>query len=98
MDYERYIALGGRLTEPRFAAVLGKVQAAIDNAIWPNEVDEKTRDAYEQAIVACIELADSPPVRSERVGNISADYAEVPTISSTIRTYLGPTGLLRRAL
>ena len=89
-----YVAAGGTLPEARFTAALPGAQAAVDAAVWPNVVTDDTLSAYQTAVCAVVDLVDSPPVTGERVGKASFDYADVPTIASTIKQRLAGTGLL----
>jgi hypothetical protein len=97
-SYATYVESGGALKEAPFLAALPAAQAAVDHAIWPNAVTSVVLDAYQAAICAVIDLVDSPSVRSERVGNTSVEYAEVPIIASAIRDRLSGTGLMYRGL
>jgi hypothetical protein len=98
-SYATYVACGGALAEGRFLAVLPRAQAAVDEVVWPNLVTTVTqRVAYERAVCAVVDLIDSPSVTTERVGNTSVTYADVPTIAAAIRRELTGSGLLYRGL
>jgi hypothetical protein len=93
-EYAAYVAAGGVLSEDRFTAALPGARAAVDAIVWPNAVTDVTQAAYDAAVYAAVDLVDSPPVRSERVGRTGYDYADVPTLDSVIRRQLAGTGLL----
>jgi hypothetical protein len=97
-NYAAYVGLAGTLPEARFLAALPGATSAVDEAVWPNVVTADTQPAYERAICAVVPLIDSPPVTSERVGNTSLTYADVPTIAAAIRRELTGTGLLYRGI
>lgn len=96
--YAAYVAAGGRLPEARFSAALPGAAAAVDAAVWPNEVASGTLAAYQAAVCAVVDLVDSPPVTRENIGRASYEYADVPTVASTIRRHLTGTGLLYRGI
>ncbi len=96
--YATFTANGGKLTEAQFDAALSRAMSTVNAAIWPNVVTEVTQAAYERAVCAVVPLIDSPAVTAERVGNVSLQYADVPTIATAIRAELTGTGLLYRGL
>lgn len=70
----------------------------MDSAVWPNAVTDALLADYQAAVCAVVDLVDTPPVTRESVGKTSIDYADVPTIASTIRRRLVGTGLLYRGV
>lgn len=97
-DYSHYLLAGGKLPEGRFAAALPGACAAVDEAIWPNVVTDATQYAYRNTVCAVVDLIDSAPVASERIGSVAVTYLDVPTIAVAIRRGLVGTGLLYRGL
>lgn len=94
LTYAAYQADGGTLSEAQYLAALPEARAAVDAAIWPNVVTDTTLAKYNAAIYAAVDFIDSPPVRSERVGRTSYEYAAVETLDGAIRRHLTGTDLL----
>jgi hypothetical protein len=97
-DYETYTDAGGTFDAETFHAMLPAARAAVDAAIWPNTLAVRDFAAYERAVCAVVDLIDSPAVTRESVGRVSLEYADVPTVASTIRRHLTGTGLLYRGI